>query len=138
MSLLPFRDALIAIYDADAAVQVVTGRTTLNLVARGAQVYEENLPVLTYYIITSPQKMGTKGARKITVQFEAWARTDKADCFDHIETLMDRAEALFDGTNLTAQGIDMYRVHIVSREDGVVEDNVRSVRGVFTFDVIID
>jgi len=125
MSLLPFRDALIAVYDADSAVQAVTGRTTLNLVARGAQVYEENLPALTYFIITSPQKRGIKGARRISVQFEAWARDDKPNVFSIMETLMDRAEALFVGTTLAGQGVDLYRTRIVSREDGGVEDNVR-------------
>ena len=135
MSIEAFRNALVTIYDGDAAVQAATGRTELNLVPRGAQRYETNLPAMTYFIVTSPQKRGTKGSRKIVVQFEAWARDDEPNVFNILETLMDRAEALFVGTNLLAQGVDMYRTRTVSREDIPAEDNVRGIRGVFTFDV---
>ncbi len=135
MSLESFRDAMVAIFNGDSAVQAVTERTTLNLVPRGAQVYEENLPVMTYFIVTSPQERGMKGRRSVLVQLEAWAREDRPNVFSALETLMDRAEALFVGTQFTAQGVNIQRIRIVSREDKPVEDNVRSIGADFHFKV---
>lgn len=132
MSLLPFRDALVTIYDADSAVQAITGRSELNLVPRGAQRYEENLPALTYFVVLSPQMSGTKGRRKVLLQLEAWAE-EGVGVFTELETLMDRAEVLFVGADLTAQGIDVSRVRVASRIDGPVEDGVRSLRADFNF-----
>jgi hypothetical protein len=136
MSLLPFRNALVTVYNADSAVQAVTGRTTLNLMPRSAQRYEENLPVLTYFIVTSPQKRGTKGARRILVQLEAWAKDADDNVFTQMETLLDRAEALFTGDTLAGQSVDAYRVRVASRQDGAVEDGVRSIRADLSFDVM--
>lgn len=133
MSHLPFRNALVAIYDADSAVQAVTGRTELNLLPRGVHRHEENLPVLTYFIIISPKLGGVKGSTKVSMQFEAWCKEADANVFTKLETLIDRAEVLFVGANLNAQGIDAYRKRMNSRDDGGVENDVRSIRTVFDF-----
>jgi hypothetical protein len=135
MSMLAFRNALVAIYNADTAVRALTGRTTMNLVPRGAHVYEQNLPVLTYFVVTSPQKAGTKGTRVVQVQLEAWAKDDVAGVFTTLEGLMDRAEALFIGDNFVAQGIKVWRRRIASREDDGPEEGVRWIRTVMTFEV---
>jgi hypothetical protein len=138
MSLLAFRNALVTVYNADNAVKAITGRATLNLVPRGAQAYEENLPVMTYFIVTSPNYNGTQGHRRVTVQFEAWADEEKdANVFGTLETLMDRAEALFIGPVLKAQSVDCARPRITSREDAGPEDGVRSLRADFTFDLTV-
>ncbi len=135
MSLISFRDALIALYNADTLVQAVTGRTTLNLAPRGAQTQSGNLPILTYFIIDSPDFTGTKGHKDVLVQFEAWVLDTAVNLYSDMETLIDRAEALFDGPSLTLQGVDASRNPIVSRRDQPLDNGVRSIRADMEFDL---
>jgi len=138
MSLTPFRDALIAVYDADKTVIKVTGRRKNNLRPRGAQRKLAFLPLLTYFVVSSPQRNGTQGRRNVVVQFEAWVKERNDEDYDGIndlETLMDRAEALFVGKGMTVEGVDISRVRVVNRQDRELNpDNcVRSIRADFLF-----
>ena len=135
MSLVAFRDALVAVYNADAAVIAITGRTTLNIAPRGAQTQAGNLPILTYLIITSPDFEGTQGHKDVTVQFEAWVVETATNLFADLEALIDRAEALFVGPSLTAEGVDASRRRIVSRRDQPLDNGVRSIRADMEFDL---
>ncbi len=135
MSLLAFRDALVAIYNADSAVQTVTGRTTLSLAPRGAQVEAGNLPIATYLIVDSPQFEGSSGHRDVLVQLEFWVLDTSATLYSDLETLADRAEALFTGVLLTAQGVDAARPRVVSRRDRPLVDGVRSILADMRFDL---
>ena len=54
---------------------------------------------------------------------------------DDLETLMDRAEALFRGGPLATEGIDANRNPLGNRRDGGEEDHVRSLVNTFLFDV---
>ncbi len=134
MTMAAFKQAMVDIYDADAAVQAITGRSELNLMVRGAQKYEVNLPVMTYYVVVATQVLGTKGRRNVIVRCEAWAKDADDDCITQLETLMDRAEALFVGAQFATHSVDVSRVRSVPRQDGAeVEDGVRNLRGDFTF-----
>lgn len=132
-----FRAALRAVYDGDSTVQATTHRKSGNLRARGAQSKRGTIPLVTYHIVSSPQRRGTKGQRNILVQLEAWAKEsmDQDAVFDVLDTLMDRAEALFTGTQLAAQGVDAYRTRITNRYDGFYdpEDCIRSLRADMEF-----
>lgn len=137
MNLEAFRNALVAVYDADAAVQAITGRTILNLTPWGSQHREVNLPVTTYHFVAAAQAKGTKGHALITVQVQPWASDETAGVFASLEGLMDRAEALFNGPSLAAQGIDVSVNSIVNRGDVGPEDGVRGIRADFLFDYTI-
>lgn len=137
-SLEEFRDALVTIYNADAAVRTLCGgRTTLNLAPRGAQTREENLPLLTYIVITSPKKRGMKGSRIVLIQFEAWAKDDVVGVFATLEGLLDRAEALFNGPGLAGESVDVSRNPILSRDDVEPVDAIRGLRMDMLFDLTL-
>lgn len=137
MNLNVFRNAMVTIYDGDSAVEAQTGRGTMNLLPRGSQQYEKNLPVTTYFFVYAEQERGIKGRATVIVQVEAWARDDIAGVFTVLETLIDRAEALFVGAMFTAQGVDVQRIRIVNRGDRPVEEGVRSIGADFHFKVKI-
>jgi hypothetical protein len=136
VNLNPFRDAMVAIIDGDFAVEAVTGRSSMNLLARGAQMYEPNLPLLTYFVVYAEQERGIKGRATVIIQVEAWAK-NLANAFTVLETLIDRAEALFVGAAFTAQSVDVQRIRIVNRRDRPVEEGVRSIGADFHFKVAI-
>ncbi len=126
---------MVALYDGDAAVQAVTGRTSGNLRPRGAPAIDANLPVATYSVLLFPEAAGTAGHNApATVTIEVWADMRSKTIAD-LETLMDRAEALFRGVPLATQGIDANRNPIGTRRDGGEEDFVRSIANDLVFDV---
>lgn len=135
MSLLAFRDSLVALYNADSAVRTITGRNTLNLAPRGAQAQDGKLPILTYFIVDSPDFEGTIGHKDVLVQFEAWVLDTAENLYADMEGLMDRAEALFVGDGFAAEGIDASRRRIVSRRDQPLDNGVRSIRADMEFDL---
>ena len=120
MSLAPLRTALKTVFDADAGVRLVTNKKTKSLLARGAQKLKSNWPLMTYYVVSAPQMGGTKGRRKVTIQFEAWVHERRGSedvAIAILETLMDRAEALFVGSVMSLQEVDISRPRIVNRQD---------------------
>ena len=135
MSLLSFRDACVTLYNEDAAVRVITGRNTLNLAPRGAQTQDGNLPILTYFIVDSPDFEGTAGHKDVLVQFEAWVLDTAENLYADMEGLMDQAEALFVGDGFAAEGVDASRRKIVSRRDQPLDNGVRSIRADMEFDL---
>ena len=128
MGLLAFTNAMTAIYNGDAEVATLTGRSTLNLRPRSARTLAEvdNLPVTTYEIIAAPQKPGTQGNREVTVRFGAWARVSAKNVIATIDGLLVRVEALFFATNFNAQGIDAGRRSPIGLyRDGGEDNDVR-------------
>lgn len=107
MSELALKTAMITLFDGDATVQGVTGRTSMNLF-HSTTMTETGYPMATYSFISGPKMGGTNGRRRLRVQVDCWAdgRDPTSDPIVIVETLMDRAVALFTGANFKAQGVD--------------------------------
>lgn len=136
MALKALREALVAIYNADATVQGVTGRTSRNLVARGA-VTEGPYPIVTYFVVSGPKAAGTNGRRRVRIQVDAWAdlREATSDPIADLESLIDRARALFTSPSLAAKGVDASVGPIGNRRDGLGDEGIRCIAEDFIFEV---
>ncbi len=129
-------DAMRELYDPDTAVAAITGRSVLNLVPRGAQKLEKNLPITTYVLIAAPRIRGTGTRRLVLVQVEAWI-SEQENTLTDLYSLMDRAIALFTGPNFDTKGVvagvspnDLLRDGFRDPEEGV-----RSLGNDFTIDL---
>ena len=136
MSMKALREALVALYNADATVQGVTGRTTRNLLARGA-LTEGPYPVVTYLVVSGPKAAGTNGRRRIRGQVDAWAdlREATSDPITQLETLIDRARALFTSPSLLTKGVTASVGPIGNRRDGLGDEGIRCISEDFIFEV---
>jgi hypothetical protein len=103
---MAFRTALVTLFDGDSTVQTLTGRTSRNLLAEGT-VSETPYPLVVYRVISGPKLAGTSGRRRIRMQVTAWAdgREATTDPIQTVESLMDRADALFTGASLNGESI---------------------------------
>lgn len=137
MNLKAFKDALVAIYDADSAVQAITGRSSFNLMPRGAQVDDDKLPLATYFILDSHEAYGASGHALVDVRIEAWVKLNTNDLQQNLETLIDRAETLFNGPTLATESIDTSVNPVGRRRDGPAADGVRSLIRDFRFDLTV-
>jgi len=146
LDLTPLRVALRKIYDNDSGVQATTNRKERNLRARGAEVHHRTMPLMTYFVVSAPESLGTRGRRDVNIQFEAWVcerEGHEDDSFLTLEALMSRAEELFVGSVLSKEGIDISRPRVVNRQDNMFPDFlgagrkdcdcVRSIRADFRF-----
>lgn len=118
MSEMALRTALVTLYDGDSAVRALTGRDEKNLLLDGT-VSDTPYPLTIYSFISAPKLQGTNGRRRIRMPFTAWAdgRGASTDPLAVVESLMDRAVALFTGPNLQAQGVDAGVSPIDNRRD---------------------
>lgn len=95
--------ALVAILNADAGVQAITGRTRRNLVAWG-DVNDAELPVLAYQFIDGEEIGGAGDNRFLNYQITAIADGDGARSMT--AALMERIELGITEPLLAAQGLD--------------------------------
>ena len=111
-----FRDALVAIANADAGVQAVTGRTTKNLVAwaRIGDLPDEGIGYQILAEVDTPQS----GRQKlVAVSFACFGKT-----LERAETLVDRvqsegASGMFIHANFQAEGVDACPVGLAEARD---------------------
>lgn len=131
-------DAMRRLYDPDAAVAAITGRTVLNFVPRGAQKLAKNLPITTYELISAPRIRGTGTRRLVLVQVESWINEQENDLED-LYDLMDRAIFLFTGPSFAAVpfSLDAGVSPLDNIRDGLrdEEEGVRSLGNDFTIDL---
>lgn len=108
MSISLLRQRLVAVYDADATVQGITGRTTGSLKHWGA-LTEHDYPIATYWLNVRDER-GINGIKQITMQFDAWGNGDpeRGDLTSvaALDSLITRAETLFRGSGLNSGGLD--------------------------------
>jgi hypothetical protein len=130
------RQALVALYNADSQVRTVTSRSSGNLIPR-SRLATATLPVTTYHIVFDTDAGGTTRTR-VMVQFDVWADPQQNTTPAHVDTLLDRAEALFTTTNLAAQSPSVdAAVYKGSRRDNFPQqDGVFGAGLDITFEII--
>lgn len=138
-NVLDLAEALVTIYNADATVQTITGRSEFNLVPRGAQKFDDVLPVATWFVVASIPFRGTAGHTRTVIQFEVWASMQTHN-LETLHDLLNRALDIFTAVNLDAQGIDAAVEATPNVRDGLLEDEdgVRSLATDFTFDLTVN
>jgi hypothetical protein len=97
------RQATVAIVNADAGVQALTGRATENCVAWD-RVAEAVRPVIAYHIVLLGQQGESGDGRDGTVQFTAIADGNDADALTN--ELLHAVELAYTAPALLAQGVD--------------------------------
>ncbi len=133
---LAVRDAMVAIFDADATIDGLTGKTGgPNMMPRGAQRVTENLPIVTYFMVSISERAGKGGQELFLVQLEAWADM-RTNGLDTLTGLIDRAIDLMRGAFFNGQGLKVAVNPIGARSDGEEEDHVRSIAR--DFNLLVD
>lgn len=120
------RDAMVAIFDGDAAIETLTGRGDGNLMPRGAQKLDVNLPIITYLIVNLEERAGKSGQELFLITLEAWADM-RVSTIATLTGLIDRAIDLMRGTPFNGEGLEVAVNPIGARSDGGEEDYVRSI-----------
>ncbi len=121
------RDAMVAIFDGDAIIDGLTGRTGgPNLGPRGAQRVDDNLPIVTYLIVNLEERAGKSGQELFLITLEAWADM-RVNTIATLTGLIDRAIALMRGLPFQGEGLSVAVNPIGARSDGGEEDYVRSI-----------
>jgi hypothetical protein len=119
------RQALVTLYNADSQVQTLTGRTSNNLITR-SRLATATLLVATYHIAFEVDAGGTP-RKRVMVQIDGWGDSQQGHTPANIETLLDRAEALFTTNNLIAQSPSVDAAVYVERR----RENYPQADGVF-------
>ncbi len=124
-----------ALYDADSQVQGVTGRTGNNLIPR-SRLATATLPVTTYHLVFSGEAGGTTRIRAM-VQIDVWVDPEKGHTPANVDTLIERAKALFTTNNLIAQSpsVDTSVYRGQRRDNFPRDDGVFGAGLDFTFEI---
>ena len=133
---LAVRNAMVAIFDGDATIGGLTGKVGgPNMMPRGAQRVTENLPIVTYFIVSLQERAGKSGQELFVITLEAWADMQE-NGIDTLTGLIDRAIELMRGTFFIGEGLKVAVNPIGARSDGGEEDYVRSIAR--DFNLLVD
>lgn len=139
---LDFLTALVELYDANATVQTITGRTDSNLVPWKSALFdkesETELPIATYLVLPFPRRRGRFGERLGQVQFNAWIDQTVHD-LALAWSLANEFETTFTGVNLATKSVDcaVSPIDALQESDLQIGENIRSVRNTLQFDLTV-